>query len=202
MKLKINTENVIFSQTLLNGAKGLFTITFISSLLLSVSCSKNNEPKIKINTDIVKTQKQLDSFEKTKAMRQARREKALSSINLGYVDQSKIVSNGEKFGVKILAARLTAKNYMLDFRFHISDIEKAKDIMQRKIQAKLTVEKDKSELAVPVSYKLGALRQSGNNLVSNKNYFMFFANPGGHVKAGDLVTFELGGFKAEHITVN
>ncbi len=202
MKLKINTTNITFPGILSNSAKELITVALISSTLLSVACSKNNEPKIKASTETVNTQKQLDSMVKIKATRQARREQALSSVNLGYVDQSKIVSNGKEFGVKVLAARLTAKGYMLDFRFHISDIEKAKEIMQRKVKAKLTVEKNKAQLAVPVSYKLGSLRQSGNNLISNKNYFMFFANPGGHVKAGDLVTFELGGFKAEHITVN
>ncbi|VAW97211.1 hypothetical protein MNBD_GAMMA22-2243 [hydrothermal vent metagenome] len=204
MKSIINTVYSTFSDTLLNFncTKVIFTVALISSVFISVACSKNSEQKESVGFEATKTQQQLDSIAKTKAMRKARREQALSSVNLGYVDQSKIVSNGKDFGVKVLAARLTAKGYMLDFRFHISDVEKAKEIMQRKIKAKLIVEKDKAKLAVPVSYKLGSLRQSGNNLVSNKNYFMFFANPGGHVKPGDLVTFELGGFKAEHITVN
>jgi len=133
---------------------------------------------------------------------EARRAKARAIAQLSYVDQSEIVSNGKDYGVKILGIKRTAQNYMLDFRFHIFDLEKAKDIMQRKVKALLTVERDGSKLIVPVTYKLGALRQSGNNLIEGKNYFMFFANPGGYVKAGDLVTFELGGFKAEHITVN
>ena len=122
--------------------------------------------------------------------------------NRGYVEQSKIISNGEDYGVEVLAVRRTANNYMLDFRFKITDTEKAAHIMQRKIKAQLTIEKDNAKLTVPVTNKLGALRQSGKSLKENKNYFMFFANPGGHVKAGDLVTIEIEGFKAEHIIVN
>jgi len=173
-------------------------------VLTQSACSKSTDTgkitKTEVNKEL--TQKQIDSNAKTKAMRQARRDAALASVNLSYVDQSKIVSNGDDFGVKVLAVRRTANGYMLDFRFRITDIEKATEIMQRKIKARLTIEKDNSTLHVPVSYKLGALRQSGANLLENKNYFMFFANPGNHVKEGDLVTFELGGFKAEHITVN
>lgn len=194
MNIEKNTRNNIKSSLLHWITNGIliFMITFL--LLTQISCSENTESsKNKIKADIL---------EKTKKMRAARKAEALSSVKLGYVDQSKIISNGKNYGVKILATRLTARGYMLDFRFHIFDIEKAKEIMQRKVQGQLTIEKDNSKLRVPVSYKLGALRQSGNNLVENKNYFMFFANPGGRVKPGDLVTFELGGFKAEHITVN
>ncbi len=207
MKLDSNTKEIQHHNTLAQISKALLTVVLMSSLVLQLSCSKSTENKTSSDsatstTKTTKTQEQLDSISKNKEIREARRAKTLSAVNLGYVDQPHIVSNGKDFGVKILAIRLTAKNYMLDFRFHINDLEKAKEIMQRKVKAKLIVEKNKGELRVPVSYKLGALRQSGNNLVANKNYFMFFANPGGHVKPGDLVTFELGGFKAEHIIVN
>ncbi len=204
MKLDSNTSKAQHHSRLTQISKSLLTVVLMSSLVLQLSCSKSAENKASSDSVIstTKTQAQLDSIAKTKEIREARRAKAMSSVNLGYINQPHIVSNGKDFGVKILAVRLTAKGYMLDFRFHINDLEKAKEIMQRKVKAKLIVEKNKGELRVPVSYKLGALRQSGNNLIENKNYFMFFANPGGHVQPGDLVTFILGGFKAEHIIVN
>ncbi|MFV1983404.1 MAG: hypothetical protein ACC657_07675 [Thiohalomonadales bacterium] len=130
------------------------------------------------------------------------RDNAQEIINRGYVKQTKMISNGKDYGLNVLAVRRTANGYMLDFRFRLNDVEKAQHIMQRKIKALLTVEKNNAKLSVPVTYKLGALRQSGKNLKENKNYFMFFANPAGIVKTGDLVTIEIAGFKAEHIIVN
>ncbi len=204
MKLDINVLMKKLLGRLAQISKSLLTVVLMSSLVVQLSCSKStdNKESSKTVTPLDKTQTQLDNIAKAKTRRDERRTKALSTEQLGYIEQPHIISNGKDFGVKILAVRLTAKGYMLDFRFRINDLEKAKEIMQRKVKAKLIVEKNKGELRVPVSYKLGALRQSGNNLVANKNYFMFFANPGGHVQPGDLVTFELGGFKAEHIIVN
>ncbi len=127
---------------------------------------------------------------------------ATKDSNFGFIEQPKIVSNGADYGVKVLAIRQTANGYMLDFRFRLTDAKKSEYIMQRKIKAYLTVEKNNAKLSVPMTYKLGSLRQSGKNLKENKNYFMLFANPGGLVKPGDLLTVEIAGFKAEHIIVN
>lgn len=108
----------------------------------------------------------------------------------------------EQWGVKILALRPTANGYMLDFRYRVTNAAKATPIMDRNIKPYLVVEKDASKLFVPVTNKLGALRNTSKFVKENRNYFMFFANPGKHVNSGDAVTIVIGDFKAEHVMVN
>lgn len=107
----------------------------------------------------------------------------------------------KKYGVQIIGIRRSAANYMLDFRFRILDKDKISMIMDRKVKPELLVEKNGSRLLVPVTSKLGPLRQSGKFAKENKNYFMFFANPAKQVKSGDLVTVTIGDFRKEHIVV-
>jgi len=181
----------VISRTLSSINSKVLVSLFFSTTMILAACHDTTETNVDIKNN--KTTKNISTL--TRADKQ-------KTINLGYVDQSKIISNGDDYGVKVLAVRRTAGGYILDFRFKLKDVKKAEYIMQRKIKAYLTVEKSNAKLSVPVTYKMGALRQSGKNLKENKNYFMFFANPGGHVKVGDLVTIEIADFKAEHITVN
>jgi len=108
----------------------------------------------------------------------------------------------DKWGVRVIGVRPSAAGYMLDFRYRVLDAKKAAEVVNRKNKPYLLVEKDGSKLVVPVTSKLGPLRQSAQYAKENRNYFMFFANPGKHVKSGDLVTVVIGDFKAEHIVVN
>lgn len=104
-------------------------------------------------------------------------------------------------GIKVLGIRRTASDYMLDFRYRVLDAEKAAVLMDRKIMPQLIIEETGRTLQVPVSSKLGPLRQSPKYAKKDTNYFMFFANPGRTVKAGDKVTIVIGAFKAEHLIV-
>jgi len=110
--------------------------------------------------------------------------------------------HSDKWGVKVIGVRPSAAGYMLDFRYRVLDAKKAAEVVNRKNKPYLLVEKDGSKLVVPVTSKLGPLRQSAQYAKENRNYFMFFANPGKHVKSGDLVTVVIGDFKAEHLVVN
>ena len=110
--------------------------------------------------------------------------------------------HAEDWGVKVIGLRPSAAGYMLDFRYRILDAKKAAKLVNRKTKTYLIVEKDGSMLRVPVTSKLGPLRQSAQYAKENRNYFMFFANPKKHVKSGDLVTVVIGDFKAEHLVVN
>lgn len=113
-----------------------------------------------------------------------------------------IVPLSEKdWGVRPIGIRLTASNYMLDFRYRVLDAEKAAAIINRKTKPYLIVEKTGVRLNVPTSYKVGPLRQSAQFAQPNKNYFMIFVNPGRLVKAGEKVTIVAGDFKLEHLTV-
>ena len=112
-----------------------------------------------------------------------------------------LTESEQKHGVRVVSIRPTAANYMLDFRYYIFDKNKVAELMDRKIRPQLLVEKNGATLMVPVTSKLGPLRQSAKFAKENKIYFMFFANPGRLVKSGDLVTVTIGSFKKEHIVV-
>lgn len=107
----------------------------------------------------------------------------------------------DEYGIRIESIQLTAANYMLHFNYKIIDAEKAKYLMDRKIKPYIIVERTGSQLQVPVTAKLGALRGSPKFPKEGKKYWMFFANPGMFVKSGEKVSVVIGDFKVEHITV-
>jgi len=122
---------------------------------------------------------------------------ASSQEKLSPEEQQKI----DKWGIKILSVRPTAAGYMLDLRYRVLNAKKAAVLVNRKTEAYVIVEKDGSKLKVPVTSKLGAIRSTSQYAKENRNYFVFFANPGNHVKSGDKVTLVIGDFKEEHIKV-
>jgi len=106
----------------------------------------------------------------------------------------------EKWGVKIIGIRLTANGYMLDFRYRVIDPEKALPLFDRKAKPYLIDQVSGAKFLVPNPPKVGALR-STRKPEANRNYFMFFGNPGGYVKKGNKVTIVIGNFKAENLVV-
>jgi len=124
-----------------------------------------------------------------------------TSTEIPTVTEQEQAGPGEPWGIRVIGIRRTAADYMLDFRYRMLDPEKATAIMDRKIKPQLIVEKNGRTLQVPVSAKIGPLRQSPKFAKVDRNYFMFFANPGREVKAGDKVTVVIGDFKAEHLIV-
>ncbi len=106
-----------------------------------------------------------------------------------------------EWGIRVLGVRRTAADYMLEFRYRVLDAEKAAYLMNRKIKPALIVQKSGRKLQVPVSSKIGPLRQSPKFTKVNRNYFMFFANPGRLVQAGDKVTVVIGDFNIKNLVV-
>jgi hypothetical protein len=107
----------------------------------------------------------------------------------------------DQWGVEIQAVRLTAADYMLDFRYRVLDADKAAPILDRHIKPHVIVERTGHKLQVPISSKLGPLRQTQTHPQAARNYYTFFANPSRHVKRGDLITVVVGDFTAEHLIV-
>jgi hypothetical protein len=105
------------------------------------------------------------------------------------------------WGIEVQAIRRTSAGYMLDFRYRVTEPDKAKLLLDRKIKPYVIVEGSGAELQVPVSPKIGPLRQSSSKVYADRNYFMLFGNPGRRVKAGDKVTVVVGDFRVEHIVV-
>jgi len=117
----------------------------------------------------------------------------LSSNTLSQVEQ--------ELGIEIQAIRLSAGGYILDFRYKAIDPEKAKILFSREIQPYLLHEATGGVLTVPTTAKIGPLRNTTNQPVAGKIYFMLFGNAGKYVKAGDKVTIIFGDYRMEHLTV-
>ena len=107
----------------------------------------------------------------------------------------------ERWGVEVLQLRVTASGYLLDFRYRVHDAEKAAPLLARRARPYVVVAKSNARLGVPVTNKLGALRQSTQHAVADRNYFILFTNPGRHVVPGDRVNVVIGDFVAEDVTV-
>ena len=105
----------------------------------------------------------------------------------------------ERWGVKIIAIRLSANGYMLDFRFHVIDPEKANPLIGRHAKPYIIDEASGVRFSVPNMPKVGSLRAKGNK--PDRDYFILFSNPNGMVKRGSKVRVIADDFKVEHLIV-
>ena len=106
----------------------------------------------------------------------------------------------EKWGIRILSLRLSAGGHMLDFRYRVTDEEKALPIFDRDEKPVLIDQKRGAALSVPSPPKLGPLRTS-DKPIANRTFFILFGNAGKRVQAGDKVSLVIGDFRVENITV-
>lgn len=116
-------------------------------------------------------------------------------------DPKHVGSLREQWGVEVLGIQATATGYMLDFRYRVVDAEKAAPLLDRRIKPYILVKKDNARLEVPVTNKLGALRQTTKHVKPNRNYFVLFSNPARHVKSGDKVSVVIGDFVVDNLSV-
>ena len=107
----------------------------------------------------------------------------------------------ERWGIRIEGLRPSAGGYMLDFRYRVTDPEKARPLQDRNLQPSLVDLKSGARLYVPSSPKIGAMRSRSDQMLAGRVYFMLFKNPGQAVKRGDHVSIEAGDFRAENLTV-
>lgn len=105
-----------------------------------------------------------------------------------------------QWGVEVVGMRLSAAGYMLEFRYRVLDAEKAKPLFVRQTKPLLVHERTGARFAVPTPAKTGALRNSDPPL-PDRVYWMFFANPGQYVKAGERVAVVIGDFRAGGLVV-
>jgi hypothetical protein len=106
----------------------------------------------------------------------------------------------EKFGVKVVAIRVTASGHMLDFRYQVIDEQKAAEVFKRQTKPYLIHQASGKTSSVPTMAKVGPLRSS-NKPQKGRIYWMFFSNPEGFVAEGDKVTVVIGNFKVENLSV-
>jgi hypothetical protein len=122
----------------------------------------------------------------------------------GTEEQQGIISNGvkieERWGIEIVSIRLSASDYMLDFRYRVIDPEKAHMFTQKEIKPYLIDQATGKKLPVART-RLGPMRQTAVTPVSGRNYAILFGNTNKVVKVGSKVTVVIGDFKAENLTV-
>jgi hypothetical protein len=106
----------------------------------------------------------------------------------------------DQWGIKVLSVRLTASDYMIDFRYRILDSEKASALVQKGVKPFLVDQATGTKMDVPKT-KLGPMRQSSVKPFEDRNYFILFGNPGNLVKQGSRVTVVIGDFSVENLVV-
>jgi hypothetical protein len=101
----------------------------------------------------------------------------------------------ERWGIEVVALRLTGAGYMVDFRYRVLDEDKATELFARSNTPVLIHATTGARLEVPRPAKTGPLRPT-NPPEAGRIYFILFANPG-MVQAGDAVTVRIGEFEAD-----
>lgn len=104
-------------------------------------------------------------------------------------------------GVRVESLRLSAADYMLDLRFRVTDPERAAPFFNRNAEVQLIDQASGARLVVPNTPKLGKLRQVARKDMTERSYFMLFANPGRFLKAGSEVTLVVGDTRISHLKV-
>jgi hypothetical protein len=110
------------------------------------------------------------------------------------------VDLAEQWGIEVTSIRLSTHDHMIDFRYRVLDADKATELFVRQNKPALTHQETGKVLMVPETAKVGPLRNS-NAPQEGKIYWMFFANAGKLVKAGDKVTVTIGEFRVEDLVV-
>jgi len=98
-------------------------------------------------------------------------------------------------GVELMAIRLAASDFLIDFRYRVKDVAKAQPLLEQKVQPVLVNEATGDRYYVPKAPKVGALKQSATAkqpAIVDRVYFMLFANPDRKLKAGEKVTLYAG----------
>ena len=109
----------------------------------------------------------------------------------------------EEAGIEVVWVRRTAHGHMIDFRYRVTDPEKAKELLNRKrgTAAYLVHEPSGARLGVPDMPKVGALRQSTMEPEAGRVYFMIFDANQLRVAQGDKVTVVFGKYRFDNLTV-
>lgn len=100
-------------------------------------------------------------------------------------------------GIKLSAPTMASGGYVIDVRCLVTEPEKAAPLLRPETRPYLIVEKTGQRLYVPTTPKVGSLRQTTQEPVQGRAYFMLFGNPGRLVKPGDAVTLVIGDQRAE-----
>ena len=104
------------------------------------------------------------------------------------------------WGVDNLTVKWAESGELVRFSYQVVDAQKAKVLNDKKSEPSLIDPEAKVKLVVPSLEKVGQLRQSSTP-IAGKSYWMAFSNKGRLVKRGDMVTVQIGMFRAQGLIV-
>jgi hypothetical protein len=107
----------------------------------------------------------------------------------------------EKWGIAVTRLALSAGGKMVDFRYEVLDPAKAAALTEPDVKPELLDHTSGAKLVVPSSPKVGQLRQTTDQPVAGKTYFILFANTRNRVKTGDKVTIKVGDVVVDNLTM-
>ncbi|KAF3996029.1 hypothetical protein [Glaciimonas immobilis] len=104
------------------------------------------------------------------------------------------------WGINVIGVRLVSSNWMLQFKYQVTDPEKARLLLDHQAKPYLTDKPSGAMLAVPAMENVGELRQV-SSLVAGRDYFIIFGNASKVVRRGNRVNIEVGAFHADDLMV-
>ncbi len=107
----------------------------------------------------------------------------------------------QQWGIEIQALRLSAADTMFDFRYRVTDPDKAHRLLKRGLKPYLLDRATGAKLLMPTATKIGPLRQATLAPKKDRVYYVMFANPGRFIKRGAMVDVVIGDFVAKDIAV-
>ncbi len=102
--------------------------------------------------------------------------------------------------IAIESVRITAAGHYIDLRYRVLDSERANASLGPGIKPVLIDEATGTVMEVPMTAKLGALRQTRGVQRPDRTYFVLFANTAG-LTSGSRVTAEIGDMSFERLTI-
>ncbi|EEA01405.1 putative transmembrane protein [Burkholderia sp. H160] len=104
------------------------------------------------------------------------------------------------WGVDIVGVRLVSSGWMLQFKYRVTDPEKARTLLDSHAKPYLIDEASGAKLAVPALENIGELRQVSAP-EPGRTYYVVFGNANKIVKRGNRVQIEIGRFVADNLIV-
>jgi hypothetical protein len=107
-----------------------------------------------------------------------------------------------QWGIEVESLSLSAAEYMLVFRYRVTDPDKAMPVFDRKVKPYLLDKETGGKYRVPRPPKVGPLRQTTLKPEFGRVYYMMFANPGKFLKKGKIVDVVIGDYIASNLVIN
>ncbi len=113
---------------------------------------------------------------------------------------TRVASPEERLGMKVTAVRLTGAGHFIDFRYRVTDPEKAKAVLNRRAKAGLIDQATGAVLPVSMT-KVGQMRGTTVEPKEGRQYVILFNNANQAVKHGAKVSVMIGEARLDGLTV-